>query len=188
MGKRSCDWCKINADTIVDRDYNGTLVHICTRCDTAYSNDICIKCGEISDPLINGKCIGCTSIDAAKIEKKKQEAINGLGVDVLSELTESVTFTEDDYEKWLTFGKEKYSIAYRQRRRRAWIKSKIVSQSHWTEEQFDDSLNDIEAILENYPYVFTRDCKFVLWDPDSTDQFISGNILAFSNQVYLIEA
>lgn len=184
----TCSWCNKEVSKIYNENVNGSEVSLCKHCHNCYENHECITCGEqIFDTFtINGECTACMQISSAATEKKRSEALNGLGINIISELTKSVVFTEDDYNKWLTFGQGNYTPEKYKTFRKTWIRTKIVCESGWTEEQFDENYSDIENIMiNNSSTVFREPCQFILVDKNTKRK--SGMMaLAKSGKVYLM--
>lgn len=182
-----CDWCRNESDNLKDYKLIGQVSRICPKCMEAADNDTCRTCGVglDGDVAINGECNGCIQIRAAKAEKHRSEIMNGLGVDVLAELTHSVVFTEEDYERWVTFSQGNFTPEVRKANRRKWIKNKLETECGWLPEVFDSNVEDIEYLLDNYSHkIFNKSCTFII--KDSKSKGIKGVIIEKRGNVMVV--
>lgn len=184
-----CDWCKNEASKLTKYEVLNTEYSICDNCVAVSENDECINCeeplnGEIA---INGECSGCQQISSARVEKRRSEVMNGLGVDILAELTHSVIFTEADYEKWVTFSQGNFTPETRKAHRREWMKNKLTRESAWTPQLFDNNVEDIEYLLENYLHkIFNQCCTFMIKNNNSKG--LRGlNIIAQKGNIMVVD-
>ena len=185
----NCDWCKKEVDKLTKFEVLDMEYDICPKCVEASENDTCINCDEplYGELAINGECSGCQQIRGAKAEKRRSEIMNGLGVDTLAELTHSVIFTEEDYEKWVVFGQGSFSPEKKKQYRREWIKNKLMTENGWTPEIFSDNVDDIEYLLENYSHkIFNQSCTFMVKN-NSTKGMRGLNIVTQKGNVMVID-
>lgn len=184
-----CNWCKKESDKLEQRDTVGKIVYVCKECIAAEEADVCITCGNdlYGTYALNGECAECNQIREAESEKLRSEVMNGLGVDVLSKLTHSVVFTEEDYEKWVTFGQVSLSPERIRDNRRAWIKNKLIKECGWETEVFNANVEDIEWLLENHSsHIFKKNCTFMINNGNSRG-LRALNIVAKHGKVMVVD-
>lgn len=187
--ENKCDWCKKEVEEITVYEVLGVDYEICGKCLKAKEEDLCITCLEplYGQMTMNGECSGCQQIREAKSEKRRGEIMNGLGVDVLAELTHSVVFTEEDYERWVTFGQGNFTPEKRKQYRRNWIRNKLISECKWEEDIFDENVADIEYLLDNYSHkIFNKSCTFMINNKE-TKGLRGVNIIERKGNVMIIE-
>lgn len=189
MGK-ACEWCEKEGKLReFEVDELGVSYNICEKCIKANENGMCVTCGEplYGELPLMGECGGCQQIRSAKLETKRSEVMSGLGLSVLRELMGSVVFTEDDYERWVTFGQSDLTPEVRRRNRKIWIKSRLVKDMGWDEDTFKNNENDIEHLLDNYTrQAFNSKNRLVVKDKDA--KWSGGmSIVASSGNVMIIE-
>lgn len=185
---KMCEWCGLELDNVNTYEVLGTKYTICDKCVQASDNDVCITCGEplYGQMAIKGECCGCQQIRAAKAEKKRSEIMNGLDIDALSELTSSVTFTEEDYDKWVTFGQGNFTPELRRKHRKDWIKNKLMTESNWSEELFNNNEEDLDFLIDNYSNkMFNKSYSFAIKGTKIARTGI--NIIAQKGNVMIIE-
>lgn len=184
-----CDWCEETSDTIVEYEYFGNVHNICNKCKGFIESDICRTCKEslYGGMAIKGECDNCQQIREVKEEKRRTEVLNGLGVDMFSELNSCVTFTEEDYEKWVTFGQGNFTVEYKNRCRREWIKHKLLEENGWDEKTFNENIDDMMYLMEhNVRKMFNRNCTFAIKSVDSK-KLRGVNIVDMRNNVVIID-
>jgi len=182
-----CQWCDEVCE-LYRFDVMGVEYQICNKCRKAIENDKCIKCGQSlsGEVTINGMCSGCQQIKSAKIERGRSEVMDGLGVEILAELTHSIVFTEKDYERWLTFSQGNFTPEVRKRNRRLWVKNKLIGEYNWSEDTFDKYVNDIEYLLDNYMHkMFNKSCTIVVKGTTGVTRGL--NIVASKGDVMIID-
>lgn len=182
-----CGWCKKDAKELFPYGDEGVLYELCKQCSVAVENYVCVTCGDNLDGVVlNGECSGCQQIRVAKAEKKRSEILNGLGIDILAELTHSVVFTEADYEKWVTFSQGNFTPEKKKMNRRNWLRHKMMMESGWTMDEFIANMLDIEYLFDNYSNkIFNQSYVFVL-KTDKSKKLRGLDIVASHGNVLVI--
>ena len=169
-----CDWCGKETDTLEEVEVIGGVAKICKKCLEKHNEGVCITCGEpiYSSISANGECLACMQIRSAAAEKRKSEALNGMGPEFLERITESANFTTEDYFTWMA-GDGK------------WASEK--SRDAWSEDEFTQNYPDIKYIMDNNSAaVFREVTRFVLVTKDK--RLPSGAVvLTRHNNVALIK-
>lgn len=160
----SCDWCGKYSNNLVEYGDDGIIYQLCKKCIASAENNECITCKDELDGIaINGECSACQQIRATKSERHRSEILNGLGIDTISELTHSMTFTESDYEKWVTLSQGNFTPEIRKMNRMRWLKRKLMTEFKWDVETFNANVNDIEKLFEQHSSkIFKPDNIFVV--------------------------
>lgn len=184
MGR--CDWCGTEEQLIPHEDFTGTY-NLCENCIKHAENDTCITCGQplYGEMTIKGECSICQQSRATKEEKRRSEIMNGLGV--ISELTHSVSFTEQDYEEWVTFSQDTFTPEARQTARRRWIYQKLVNVAGWSKDDIVSNYSSIEYLMKNFAHkVFNSKYSFILNNGNSKG--LRGlNIIESHGNVMVVE-
>lgn len=187
MNMEDCEFCGCRLGTPEKRYVDGAEVLLCRKCAGMTDSNKCFVCEEVSDPLINGRCIACSTLAAARAEKRRHEIANGLGVDALEMLTRDVVFTEEDYERWLAFGQGNFKPSNTKTTRKIWLHSKVVKDSGWSEQEFQDNIDTLTALLERNKDVFASPCRFMLYGGSGKSKKIVGTVIDKEKNVYLME-
>lgn len=183
-----CDWCNKEEHLESHEDFTGTY-NLCTSCKESANNDECVTCKQplYGELAIKGECSTCQQVRSAKEEKRRSEIMNGLGQDVISELTHSVTFTEEDYDNWVTFGQGNFTPQARKLARRNWMYNRLVNIAGWSEDDFDRNFEDIEYLMDNFSHkIFNSRYVFVL-NNGNTKGLRGLNIIESRGNVMVVE-
>jgi len=184
-----CGWCKKESTVLREYRVAGSTCEICPECVDAYEKGVCISCGEgmYGEVTINGLCNKCQQVIYAKAEKYRNEILNGLGIEALMEMTETVKFTEKDYEDWMMMGAKKVSPKAREKFRDTWVKMKLIKNGGWTLKEYKDNIEDIKDLIDNNTAdVFKSNTVMVL--KDKIKEIGTGvNLIAVKNNVLLIQ-
>ena len=190
-----CDWC--GRENCLLKSYEhlelGEEYNLCKDCLKAAREGTCTNCGEPlydGDITIGWECGGCRQISAAREEKERSELIDGLGGEDISDLTHSVEFTEEDYERWMTFSQGSFTPETRRRNRKRWLRRKLIKVQGWPEEVYEANIADIEWIVNNYSYkVFSYSTMFIVNDGSErvARQLMGTTIIARRGNILLID-
>lgn len=184
-----CDWCGKETDTLEEVEVIGGVAKICKKCLEKHNEGVCITCGEpiYSSISANGECLACMQIRSAAAEKRKSEALNGMGPEFLERITESANFTTEDYFTWMAGDGKWASEKSRDAFRLGWMEEKLVRHGKWTEDEFTQNYPDIKCIMDNNSAaVFREVTRFVLVTKDK--RLPSGAVvLTRHNNVALIK-
>lgn len=114
MGK--CEWCGKKADVLTKVSSLGTAYKICNLCQAAHESDICISCGEtiIGDGSIKGRCYACSQADYEERQREAEKIANEVA-DYSDIYSTGIEMTEEDYERWVTFGQGNFTPEYKKR-------------------------------------------------------------------------
>lgn len=182
-----CEWCgkaaeKLNSIT----DEYGDKYNICSSCEVSNRNHECIKCGNLITFGIKGMCTTCYQVKMNDLERRKEEALNGVPE------TSALSFTDEEYEQWLTMGNA-YSPADIQKSRelrRIWIIVKLGAAGITDAELISENFKDIEVLLNRcFTKLIHNKCRLLLSVDDTSRKAIkAGNIIDSEKSVYIIEA
>lgn len=191
----NCEWCDKEDVELVRYEHMeiGGIYDICKECAVSADEGNCITCGDplYGEASLNWECIGCQQIKEAKVEKRRSEVLNGLGLDTLAELTHSVEFTEEDYERWVTFGQGNFTPEKRKQYRRNWIRKKLAREYGWCQKQFDENFEDVEWLLDNYSHrIFSQSCIFSIVDgsKENARKLRGMNIIARKGKIVVVDS
>lgn len=127
----------------------GNTYQICKACEKIYKEGICRVCGQpLGFNAIEGKCLLCTQTDYAEDRRKQEEVNNGVDLESHMIYSSSSEFTDEDYEKWMTFGQGNFTVERRLRLRKKWVLNKLTGVNGWTAELIEQNYPDIEKILD----------------------------------------
>lgn len=129
----------------------GTKYNICNTCNKAFEDEVCIVCGQpiIGQLSIKGKCQACSQEEYEEKQRKIEEAANG--IDDGSELYYSgVEFTEEDYERWVTFGQGNFTPERIRQNKLEWLRKRLAGQGGWSKELIDANIDSIEQLMDKH--------------------------------------
>lgn len=148
---KKCEWCGRNSENTHNVMSLGTEYKVCDKCIEASKNEVCIKCGEtLTGGSIKGKCYGCSQEEYEATQRKAEEMANGVDIDLVDFYSNGVEFTEEDYERWVTFGQGNFSPDYMKKCRQNWIKEKLIGQGGWTRELIENNITELESLMEKH--------------------------------------
>lgn len=188
--KKMCDWCGKGESTLEEVEILGGVAHICKDCAAKHKEGVCITCGEplYSSVSMGGECLACMQIRSAAAEKRKCEAMNGMGLELLEKMIESSEITTEDYYKWMAASSPSYTKQNSEDFKRGWLEDKLIRKGSWSQDEFDTNYADIRFIMDNNhnaAFVFRGSTKFILMSKDK--RIPSGSvILARKNNVALV--
>lgn len=186
---KKCEWCgRVSANLHCVLSL-GTQYNICDKCNEANNEEICITCGEpiIGQGSIKGKCYGCSQAEYEEKQRKAEEVANGVDSELMDFYSNGVEFTEEDYEKWVTFGQGNFSPEYRKRCRQNWIREKLVEQGGWSPVLVEKNLDAIESLMEKHmSKVIDRKYMIVYYDSKVRKQKIRQFIDHIGN-IFIVE-
>jgi hypothetical protein len=189
MGK--CEWCGKNVETLeIYTDAIGEIHNICSKCKEKVDSCLCRKCGVPTDPsmMINGLCMNCVQADIKERSKRKEEA--RLGVD--SQLLESITFTDKDYEQWLTFGKtfSPSDMKSSKELKRIWIMVKFNASGIYDNSVISENLVAIETLLDrNFSKLIGNKCNIIIGNTSEQRKIVrNSEVIDYEDEVYILKA
>lgn len=185
-----CAWC----GSFVDELFNYSGADICKSCKESVEHSVCRKCGETypEELMMKGLCLNCMQIESAKQNKRRDEAMLGLGggMDV-SGASGELEMTDEDYEKWMLLGDKTITPAMLKRdmtARRIWIMVKLNAAGIYDDEIINKNMADIEELLdENFSKIIKNKCRFVVLT-SMRDRSKLGNdtCIAHKNNVFIL--
>lgn len=182
-----CSWCHKETDRLTSDNVGGELVMICRDCHEKVSKSICRKCGDVYVTGIEGMCLSCAQIENAKKAKKRSEILAGVDWDLISDCISDTEFTEEDYERWTTFGQGNFTPEIRRENRRRWIAEKLVGMGYPLV-IIENNLDDIESLLEeHFSKILKNKIKIVI-RTSSTKSIRGLQLLARKNNVFIAKA
>lgn len=202
MNNKLCDFCKKHVNELVEYNSNGQDYNICKECLRKVQSCRCIRCGEpIADESlsIRGKCINCAQVEATNRERAKFEEEMDISYEVKQAYEEAkgdniLTFTNDDYEKWLTFDPDKRGFNIKEFKesillRRIWIMTKLQAAGYTDVDTINENMTDIEDLIdENIHNIIGKHCKFSIFNGGNKSELYENIVIAHKNKVYLFSS
>ncbi|MBO5388637.1 MAG: hypothetical protein J6A59_10935 [Lachnospiraceae bacterium] len=190
-----CEWCgKISNDLVIYTDAIGDNKSICAECKKSVDACECRKCGTITDPnmMIDGLCTNCVQVNLQMKSKRKEEVRLGVDRGMLENITSEMTFTDEDYERWLTMGKTFSSENMKDSRelRRIWIMVKFNAAGIYDGKVISDNFSDIETLLDrNFSKLINNTCKILIGNTGEARKVVrQSTVIDYENQVYILKA
>ena len=165
---QKCEWCGKKTEDIIEyTDALGDRHLVCKECYKSVEDCECRKCGETVDSsmMINGLCMNCVQADIMVKSKKREEARMGVDSDILDTMSEEVSITKSDYEKWMTMGKTFSSKDMQKSKelRRIWIMVKLNATGVYDTTVISKHIGDIEKILDrNLSKLVGNKCRVLI--------------------------
>ena len=186
---KKCDWCgRITVNT-KEVESLGEIYNVCSKCFLENQENICINCGE---PIgyeagIKGMCSNCFDAQYEEKQRKKEEMVAGVDLETYEIYASCVEFTEEDYEKWVTFGQTKLSPEVMKKFRLIWLKHKLKNSPTWSEDLVKEKFDDIERVINgNLSKLTTGGLILVNIDGKAKGNRIT-EFVANSGTVYLVK-
>ena len=148
-----CDWCKKSAENMHTVVSLGTTYKVCDKCKSAHDNEVCIECGQpiMGQMSIKGKCQACAQEEYEEKQRKAEEMANGINSEEYMYIyTSGVEFTEEDYERWVTFGQGNFTPEKSRMHKRNWLRKRLVEQGGWSKELVEENLDNIEKLMDKH--------------------------------------
>lgn len=144
-----CDWCKKACDETVEAESAGNIYNICKACDSKLKQGVCRICGKpIGFNSIEGKCIVCTQVDYTEARRKQEEMTLGIDAEMQRILSSPLEFTDEDYERWMTYGKGDIDPEIRRGFRKKWVIDTFDGKFGWTAATLNARYPVIEKLLD----------------------------------------
>ncbi len=184
---RTCDWCESLSNELMN--YEGS--RICKECyNKATVKHVCRECG-VSTPkqgMINGLCSRCFENSIKEKAERRERA--SLGIASSDMLSTDLVFTEDDYNKWVTYDPNNKGFSPEDFKkstvlRRLWIMTKLKAAGITDEDVINDNMEDIEYIIDkNFSKLINNKCKIVIITKMSDRRGIT-QCIGFRKRVYI---
>ena len=187
-----CEWCgKATEEREIYTDAIGENHSICASCKETVDDCTCRKCGSTVDPhlMINGLCTNCIQLELKNKSKKREEVQMGVDSDVISDLTSEIEFTDEEYEKWLTWGHafspENMNV---KELRRMWIMVKLNAAGVYDNSVISKNFPDIELLLDrNFSKLVKQKCRILIGNSGETRRIVrESKVIDYENEVYIL--
>ena len=190
-----CEWCgKVSDSLEIYTDAIGDNHSICSNCKKSVDECECRKCGTITDPnmMIDGLCTNCIQASIKEKSKRKEEVRLGVDRGLLDTITSDLTFTDADYEKWLTFGKSFSSDNMKNSKelRRIWIMVKFNAAGIYDNKVISENFSDIEVLLDrNFSKLINNTCKILIGNTGEARRIVrNSEVIDYENEVFILKA
>lgn len=190
-----CEWCGKVTDNLESyTDAIGESHSICASCKQSVDNCECRKCGTMSDPnmMIDGLCTNCIQANLKMKSKKKEEVRMGVDRDLLSSITSDMTFTDADYEAWLTMGKtfSPDNMKDSKELRRIWIMVKFNAAGIYDGKIISENFADIETLLDrNFSKLVNNTCRILIGNTGEARKIVrNSTVIDYENEVYILKS
>lgn len=190
----TCEWCKKKVENLeMYTDAIGTVHYVCEACKKTVDAYECRKCGTITDPsmMIDGLCTTCIQVNLHEKNKRKEEVRLGVDRDMLGSITSEFTFTDKDYEQWLTMGKAFSPDNMNSREmRRLWIMVKLNAAGIYDSKVISKHFKDIETLLDrNFSKLVNNTCRLLVGNTGETRKIVrQSTVIDYENEVYILKA
>ena len=190
-----CEWCgrRSTEKNKIYEDFWGERSNICILCTESIENNKCRKCGStISDSsqVRDGLCINCTYEEMKTRNIKRQQVIDGVDLEITRSLFADVEFTEEDYERWVTGGRQDFSSKDLDNSeiRKLWSLLKLNAAGIYDDEEIGRYMEDVEELLiANMQKLIGRKCTVVVAkDSQGRRKVRAGNIIDSKNDVFIL--
>lgn len=199
--KIACDFCGKESNKLKEQIYNGETFNICSECKKYVDSSKCRKCGTLipdESMSLKGLCINCAQVETTRIEREKFEASMGISEDDRQAYKEAkggdITFTNKDYEEWLTFDPDRRGFNIKDFKesamlRRIWIMTKLQAAGYTDVKTINENMSDIEELIqENIHNVIGKHCRFSIINIDNKSELYDNVVIAHKNKVYLFSS
>ena len=189
-----CDWCGKKTDKLeIYEDAFNTPYSICDKCFEKVNNNICRKCGKVTDPMmiIDGCCTACAQLSINEKRKKKEEALNGVGFTEIDDVNAGAVMTEKDFDEWQQMG-NCFSFEDMQKSvelRYIWIMVKLSALGIYDNEVISNNFEDIQKLLDrNMIKLRGNKCRLIIAFDSRTRKIVKeGNIIDSEGIVYILD-
>lgn len=189
----TCEWCGKNSEKLNKYiDAIGDEHNICDSCKQGVDNCECRKCGETTDPsmMIDGLCTNCIQVKMHEKSKKEEAVRMGVDKDMIDYMSSEITFTDKDYESWVTLGNEfsPENIKNSMELRKLWIIVKLNSVGIYDIDTITKCFGAIETILDrNLSKLINNKCRIIIGNTPETRKVIrSSDVIDYEDEVYII--
>lgn len=186
---KACVWCgKLTNDLV---KYKGD--NVCKKCHTSVTNSKCRKCGELfpEEVMLRGLCINCLQVEEIERAKRREDALVGIDVDSFD--SGETSFTEEEFEKWMTYDPDKRGYTPKDFKesmllRRLWIMTKLNAAGIVDEAVINQNMTDIEELIEyNFSKLINNKCRFFIMNKVSDRKKTAGmKCIAHKGKVYIM--
>lgn len=186
---KRCEWCERPTTDLNSVTSLGTMYKVCNKCKEAHESETCIKCGEsvIGAGSIKGKCYACSQEEYEEKQRRADEVAAGVDMDLMDFYTSDVEFTEEDYERWVTFSQVEITPEERRRRRQMWITEKLTGHNGWTPQLLAKYADELEELVARYiAKLITNKYTIVYYDSKNKKQRIR-QFVDCRGKVFVIE-
>lgn len=182
---KTCALCGRKVDSEMAKiNVAGGSAEVCERCIDRINNSQCVKCGEPYIYGVNGLCLDCAQVEAAKREKRRSEVL--MGVDIDSSLIPSGEFTPESFNKWITMGKEIFDPETRARARLTWLKSLARNYGVSDENKVAEAAQVAAQLLdEKYSTLIKRNFRVII--AENPSHVRGKKLLARRGMVYIVD-
>lgn len=184
---KTCEWCKQEVNRTLLIDNLGNRYTVCLKCFNTYKSKICRKCGgPLGRHSIKGICLGCKQLNEADETKQRDEIQSGVELKQLQRLTNgTTTFTEDDYNNWVTMGQGNFKKIDKYSKDKQFIINRFKADKIWNKENINDYIEDIISLLDRHTDKLTKSNLHIIRIEDIVN-FIGAKIVDKENKVLLI--
>jgi hypothetical protein len=142
--------------------------------------------------MIDGLCTNCIQVNIREKSKKQEEVRLGVDRQLLDNITSDLTFTDADYEKWITLGKSFSSDSMRDSKelRRIWIMVKFNAAGIYDNNVIADNFKDIEALLDrNFSKLINNTCRILIGNTGEARRIVKNStVIDYENEVYILKS
>lgn len=185
MGK--CDWCGGDTTDLTKITDLGNQYNLCRRCLTRRSNRVCRVCkGKLGNNSIMGICLGCVQLGYTESLRDEEEAKAGVDAYSVQQFSGSVTFTEQDFNDWMTFGQGNFTPARRTENRKKWLIKRFEGNPEWTKELIEFNIASIEKIMDRN-FSKLQDKRYTLKILTGQESFKRGAIVDMEKNILLVD-
>lgn len=191
----SCDWCERQVSELnTYTDAIGDTHNICSKCYEHVKNCTCRKCNNVTDPnmLIDGLCTTCVQVKMAEKSRRQEEIRMGVDRELLSTLNRDITFTKQDYERWLTFGQGNFTpeqLKNSRELKRLWILVKLNAAGIYDNEVISSHMKGIERLLDtNLSKLINNACRILIGNTAETRKIVrESEVIDYEDDIYILK-
>ena len=181
-----CDWCHDEVDDALLVKQGEDMV--CKKCIDLMEKSICRCCGETYISGVEGLCLACAQVESARKAKRRSEILMGVDWELIKDCVSDTEFTEEDYERWVTFGQGNFSPEIRRKNRREWIVKRLTQTNEYAVELVRSNLDDIESLLDEHFSSILRNKIRIIIRNGSSKSVRGLKIIARKGNVFIVEA